>query len=54
MRPRAKETGSLAVIHPHIPLGKINESVFTAEQHLNQLKIFAKPGLADHRSLAAA
>jgi hypothetical protein len=35
-------------------LGKINQPVFTAEQHLNQLKIFAEMGLADHRSLAAA
>jgi hypothetical protein len=35
-------------------LDKINLSVFTAEQHLNQLKIFAESALADHRSLAAA
>jgi hypothetical protein len=53
-RPLAKAAGSIAAIQPHIPLRKINQLVFTAEQHFNPLKIFAEIGLTDHRSPSGA
>jgi hypothetical protein len=34
----------------HIALRKNNRALYTAEQHLNQLKVFAEKDLTDHRS----